>query len=69
MRLKLQNVAPLQKNIYAYFYEKQILIGHRLINAKDREIVVSYFLRYITSFTSFTVRGTSGNAAATKLGA
>ena len=31
--------------------------------------VFTYFLMYITSFTSFTVRGTSGNAAATKLGA
>jgi hypothetical protein len=28
-----------------------------------------YFFRYITSFTSFTVRGTSGSAAATRLGA
>jgi hypothetical protein len=29
----------------------------------------SYFTWYITSLTSFTVRGTSGNAAATRLGA
>lgn len=28
-----------------------------------------YLLRYITSLTSLTVLGTSGNAAATKLGA
>lgn len=28
-----------------------------------------YLTWYITSFTSFTVRGTSGNAAATRLGA
>ncbi len=28
-----------------------------------------YFFKYITSFTSFTVRLTSGNAAATRLGA
>jgi hypothetical protein len=28
-----------------------------------------YFCRYITSFTSFTVRGTSGKAAATRFGA
>lgn len=28
-----------------------------------------YFTWYITSFTSFTVRGTSGKAAATRLGA
>ncbi len=31
--------------------------------------MVNYFTRYITSFTSFTVRGTSGNAAATRLAA
>jgi hypothetical protein len=29
----------------------------------------AYFLRYIISFASFTARGTSGNAAATRLGA
>ncbi len=29
----------------------------------------NYFLRYKTSFTSLTVRGTSGKAAATRLGA
>ena len=29
----------------------------------------NHFFRYITSFTSFTVRGTSGSAAATRLGA
>jgi len=29
----------------------------------------NYFFRYITSFTSLTVRGTSGRAAATRLGA
>ena len=29
----------------------------------------AYFTWYITSFTSFTVRGTSGRAAATRLGA
>jgi hypothetical protein len=28
-----------------------------------------YLFKYITSFTNFTVRGTSGNAAATRLGA
>gem|GEM_PF-5276900 len=28
-----------------------------------------YFFIYITSFTSFTVRGTSGRYAATRLGA
>ena len=28
-----------------------------------------YFFKYITSFTSFTVRETSGKAAATRLGA
>jgi hypothetical protein len=28
-----------------------------------------YFFVYITSFTNFTVLGTSGKAAATKLGA
>lgn len=32
-------------------------------------IDLPYFFRYITSFTSFTVRGTSGNAAVTRLGA
>ena len=30
---------------------------------------LNYFFRYITSFTSVTVRGTSGKAAATKFGA
>ena len=28
-----------------------------------------YFFKYITSFASFTVRGTSGRAAATRFGA
>lgn len=32
-------------------------------------LIVNYFTWYITSFTSFTVRGTSGNAAATRFGA
>ena len=29
----------------------------------------AYFFKYITSFASFTVRGTSGKAAATRFGA
>lgn len=29
----------------------------------------NYFFKYITSFTSFTVRGTSGRAPATRFGA
>lgn len=33
------------------------------------KISFDYFFWYITSLTSFTVRGTSGNAAATRLGA
>lgn len=34
-----------------------------------RRVKTGYLLRYITSFTSFTVLGTSGKAAATRLGA
>jgi hypothetical protein len=33
------------------------------------QIECNHFFRYITSFTSLTVRGTSGKAAATRLGA
>jgi hypothetical protein len=33
------------------------------------QIETDHFFRYITSFTSFTVRGTSGKAAATRFGA
>lgn len=33
------------------------------------KILLFYFFMYITSFTSFTVRGTSGSAAATRFGA
>ncbi len=34
-----------------------------------RVISLVYFFTYITSFTNFTVLATSGNAAATRLGA
>ena len=35
----------------------------------DKILWLFYFFRYITSFTSFTVRATSGKAAATRFGA
>jgi hypothetical protein len=41
-------------------------------NSWNEAIIIEgyrYFFWYITSFTSFTVRGTSGSAAATRLGA
>ena len=38
-------------------------------NAGSLLIEKNYVFIYITSFTSFTVRETSGNAAATRLGA
>jgi hypothetical protein len=34
-----------------------------------KEMFLVYFFLYITSFTNFTVRGTSGRAAAKRLGA
>jgi hypothetical protein len=36
---------------------------------QDQMSLINYFFIYITSFTSFTVRETSGNAKATRLGA
>ena len=58
---KLYNMGKLVRN-----QRKTYLIDNQQAVVKN-EKVDSYFLRYITSFTSFTVRGTSGNAAATRL--
>ena len=52
-----------------------LLASHKepgIFNTGFRQIYVkvcTYFLRYITSFTNFTVLGTSGSAAATRFGA
>jgi hypothetical protein len=43
--------------------------GNALFEAGLPQLECNHFFRYITSFTSFTVRGTSGKAAATRLGA
>jgi hypothetical protein len=49
--------------------DKHDLQNILLLNGNSQLSIYPYFLRYITSFTSLTVRGTSGNAAATRLGA
>ncbi len=50
-------------------FDNQIHKKSRLQGGIKINSVLIYFLAYITSFTSFTVRGTSGSAAATRFGA
>jgi hypothetical protein len=70
------------KLISNYFFNKEVLKMKKLRRVyttffqfpQDEESIPqispdSYFFRYITSFTSFTILGTSGRAPATKLGA
>jgi hypothetical protein len=51
----------IQKHSLIIFYQ-QLFFLHSVE-------LLSYFVRYITSLTSFTVLGMSGKAAATRLGA
>jgi hypothetical protein len=54
--------------------EKVVSFEHNFLSTAELQtdyirVDLNYFFRYITSFTSFTVLGTSGRAAATRLGA
>ena len=56
--------------VFKIFFIKFINQKKALQNAKLLRIKYAYyFFWYITSFTSLTVRGTSGKAAATRFGA
>jgi hypothetical protein len=56
------------ENEKVVFFEHNFQDLYPLWGSKSK-IDRNYFFRYITSFTSFTVRGTSGRAAVTKFGA
>jgi hypothetical protein len=71
---KRQNAACYVKKSIPYFYDALAKQNpeagsFRVFTIKNPVFRSNYFFRYITSFTSFTVRGTSGSAAATRLGA
>lgn len=71
---KRQNAACYVKKSIPYFYDTLVkqnpeVGSFRVFTIKILVFRSYYFFRYITSFTSFTVRGTSGSAAATRLGA
>jgi hypothetical protein len=71
---KRQNAACDVKKSIPYFYDALVKQNpeagsFRVFTIKILVFLSYYFFRYITSFTSFTVRGTSGSAAATRLGA
>ncbi len=71
---KRQNAACYVKKSIPYFYDNPAKQNpeagsFRVFTIKILVFRSYYFFRYITSFTSFTVRGTSGSAAATRLGA
>jgi hypothetical protein len=72
MQFMWQNAAwvckKLSRVLLLYPACNEAVINNMLVR-KEGWPVGTYLLRYITSLTSLTVLGTSGNAAATRFGA
>jgi hypothetical protein len=72
MQIMWQNAAwvckKLSRVLLLYSACNEAVINNMLVR-KECGLAGNYLLRYITSLTSLTVLGTSGNAAATRFGA
>jgi hypothetical protein len=72
MQFMWQNAAwvckKLSRVLLLYLACNEAVINNMLVR-KEFGLAGNYLLRYITSLTSLTVLGTSGNAAATRFGA